>query len=161
MKINENFGWKGTLKIITSNYIRVIKNRLMNNALDEIIKALYSDTNMQLKHIAIGDDDTANIDTLTTLYNEIYRVPVLSKLRTGTGEITSRAVLQDVQPEALSGICTIKEIGFFCGDNSYNWNGGSGKDTGLMISRIILSPSESKIATEQIEFSRTDEFTRG
>lgn len=170
MKINEKYGWKGrvrllkfdtrTKKIITN---RIIFNRLMNNALDEVIKCFYGtgETDLLLKHVAIGDDNTANLDTLTELYNEVYRVPIISKLRTGTGLVQSTGILLDTDPPDLSGIVTIKEVGFFCGAESINWTEGSGKDTGLMISRIVLNPVESKTATEQINFVREDEFTRG
>lgn len=167
LSIKDKYGWIGKLKIIKKDVItgktteRLLFNRLMNNALDEIIKAFYTVPDLYLAHVAIGDDNTANSDTLTTLYNEIYRVPVLNRIRTGTGEIESRSILLDTEPPALSGICDIKEIGFFCGTQSINWDGGVGKDTGLMISRIIVSPTESKTATEQINFVRTDEFTRG
>ena len=170
IKIKENHGWVGKLRLIKKDMItgkiitnRLIFNRLMNSALNEVIKTLYGtgETDLLLKHVAIGDDDTANLDTMTTLVNEIYRVPIISKIKTGTGIITSTAILLDTEPTDLSGIVTIKEIGFFCGSQSINWTEGSGKDTGLMISRIVLDPVESKTATEQINFVREDEFTRG
>lgn len=170
IKIKEKHGWIGKVRLIkrdikTNKIItnRIIFNRLMNNALDEIIKAFYGtgETDLLLKHVAIGDDDTANTDNLTELYNEIYRTPIVSKLRTGTGLIQSTGIILDTEPIDLGGIVTIKEIGFFCGDNSINWTDGAGKDTGLMISRIVLDPVESKTATEQINFVREDEFTRG
>lgn len=169
MFIKEKYGWSGKVRLIkrdirTNKIItnRVIFNRIMNSALDEVIKTLYvGETDLILKHVAIGDDATANLDTMTTLVNEVYRVPIVSKLRTGTGQIQSIGVLLDTEPPDLSGIVTIKEIGFFCGSGSINWSDGAGKDTGLMISRIVLSPVESKTATEQINFVREDEFSRG
>lgn len=169
-EINEKYGWTGKVRIIkkdikTNKIItnRVIFNRLMNLALDEVIKCFYGtgETDLILKHVAIGDDNTANLDTMTTLVNEVYRVPIVSKLKTGTGKVQSIGILLDTEPPDLSGIVTIKEIGFFCGSESINWNDGAGKDTGLMISRIVLSPVESKTATEQINFVREDEFSRG
>ena len=170
IKINEKYGWKGKIRLIkidtrTKKIVtnRVIFNRLMNNALNEVIKAFYGtgETDLLLKHVAIGDDNTVNLDTLENLYNEVYRVPIISKLKTGTGIVQSAGILLDTEPEDLSGIVTIKEVGFFCGANSINWTDGSGKDTGLMISRLVLDPVESKTATEQINFVREDEFTRG
>jgi len=170
INIHEKYGWKGKIRLIKFNTKtkkivtnRVIYNRLMNNALNEVIKCFYGtgETDLLLKHVAIGDDNTANLDTLTSLYNEVYRFPIISKLQTGTGLVQSTGILLDTEPEDLSGIVTIKEIGFFCGSESINWTEGSGKDTGLMISRIILDPVESKTATEQINFVREDEFTRG
>ena len=160
--IYETTGWVGKVVIISNGKKRTIYNRIMNNALNEIIKALYNpNANIELSHVAIGDDDSANVDTRETLFNEIYRVPVISKLKVGTGEIESRALLLDTEPPSLSGACTNKEVGFFCGSGSQDWNDGTGKDTGLMLSRIIISPAESKTNTEQISFTRSDEFVRG
>ena len=167
MELNEKFGWTGKVDIMIKNVINGkievihIKNRLMNNALNEIIKSLYSSPNMEIKYVAIGDDDTANSDNLTTLYNEIFRTPVITQLVTGTGELQSRAILLDNEPTALSGVCTIKEIGFFGSTDAEGWNGGAGKDTGLLISRIVLSTPISKTATKQINFVRNDEIARG
>jgi hypothetical protein len=165
--MNNVFKWKGQLNIKKYNNGQLIKdyninNRIMNNGLDELLKALYTNsTNLVLKHIAIGDSDTAGNDTDTTLYNEFYRVPVLTLLKSGTGVLQSYAVLLDTEPTALSGICTIKEIGFFAGSTSYNWDNGNGKNTGIMIARLVLASPESKTATEQIDFTRTDTFSRG
>jgi hypothetical protein len=133
--------------------IIIIKNRIMNNALDEIIKGFYSpwNTNMLLKHIAFGDDNTANTNTMTKLVNEIYRVPIIYKARSGIGGIICRAILKDTQPEDTAGICTIREIGLYAGSGSFDWLEGSGKDFGLMLSRIVLSPEEDKIDSEEIQ----------
>lgn len=170
MKVNEKYGWKGKVNISIMDVVtgktenKVIYNRLMDNALDEIIKCMYlvTSSDMLLKHVAIGDDDTSNNDSMTALVNEIYRVPIVNRLKTGTGEFETRGVLLDTEPPDLSGACTIKEFGFFAGSNSGNWNDGDGKDTGLMISRVVLSsPWLVKTNTKQINFTRTDEFTRG
>jgi hypothetical protein len=161
--IKEFYKWYGTVEIIKSNgSYRKIKNLITNNALDEIIKSLYYPSpNIELKYIAIGDDDTPTAATDTTLGNEIYRFPILTKLRAGIGEVQSRGVLSSNQPSDYAGIVTIKEIGFFCGSHAYNWMEGAGKDTGLLLSRIVLSPTESKTDTEEIQITRTDEFVRG
>lgn len=170
MNIKESQGWIGKIRIVKTNIKTgkvlkdyIVKNRIMDNAFDEIIKSLYStaNSNLYLKHVAIGDDNTANSDDLESLYNETFRVPVVSRLRTGTGEVESRGVILDTEPEDVSGITTISEIGFFAGTTSLNWNGGVGKDTGIMIARIVVSPVESKTATEQINITRTDQFVRG
>jgi hypothetical protein len=167
-KTKEAWKWKGKIQIIKKDIItgniktnKVIKNRLMNTALNEILYSLYSVTNMKLMHVAIGDDNTANSDSLTTLYNEIYRVPIITHLVAGTGILQSRSILLDYEPVYLSGACDIKEIGFFGGSTSQDWNNGTGKDTGKMIARLIVSPTESKSDTEQINFVRTDNMSRG
>jgi hypothetical protein len=160
MKIKEKLGWAGKVTIKTKKGIFVIKNTIMNNALDEIIKALYvSDgPDLNIKHVAIGTSSIANTTSMTALGNEVYRVPCLSKIRSGVGEVTSRAILQDTHPTATLGIVTIEEIGFFAGSESENWNDGDGADTGLLVSRILWN--YSKTDDEQIQFTREDNIDR-
>lgn len=163
----EKYGWIGKVNIkkykngvLTRDYI--IYNRIMNAAFDEIIKALYlPNPNMVLKYLAFGDDDTAVTNTDVTLGNEIYRVPIISLLRTGTGKVQSRGVLLDTEPTATAGIATIKELGWFVGTTATAWNSGVGKDTGLLLSRIVLTTPEAKTDDEQIDVARVDEFIRG
>ena len=167
--IKENIYFNGVLELIKRNketrkVIKHIKhkNLIMNNTLDELIKAMYNpDPNMQLKYIAIGDDDTAAAATQTTLVNEIYRVPIITKLKTGTGEFYVRAILNDYQPEDTLGICTIKEVAPFGGSNAQQWNEGAGINTGLMTSRIVLTSPESKTDDEEIELKWTYTLARG
>jgi len=170
MLIKTGLSFKGKLTLTkrdttgkVKNKTIIIANRIMNAALDEVIKTLYYqyNANMICKHIAVGDDATANTNVLTDLYNEIYRVPIISKIRTGTGTMQARAILQDTQPEDTLGICTIKEVGLFAGSNSYDWLEGAGANFGLMISRVVLNPVESKLATEEIQFTWEYEFSRG
>lgn len=169
MKIKEKFGgWRGLVKLekvnIRTGKRKIInyRNHIMDDALDAIISSLmlYPDPNLTLMHCAIGDDDTAETDSDETLGNEIFRTPVLSRLSTGTGEVESRAIILDREPEDLSGICTIKEIGFFAGTTSANWDSGAGKDTGLLVARLVLASPESKLADEQINITRTDTISR-
>ncbi len=151
------FGILGKVTIVKKykdiEKIIIIKNRIMNNALDEMIKVFYSlwNADMLLKHIAFGDDNTANTNTMTKLVNEIYRVPVIYKARSGVGSVICRAILKDTQPEDTAGICTIREIGLYAGSGSFDWLEGSGKDFGLLLSRIVLNPEEDKIDSEEIQ----------
>lgn len=156
--MQSKFGISGKVTIVKKykdkdSKIIIIKNRIMNNALDEMIKGFYSawNTNMLFKHIAFGDDNTANTNTMTKLVNEIYRVPIIYKARSGIGSVICRGILKDTQPEDTAGICTIREIGLYAGSNSFDWLEGSGKDFGLLLSRIVLNPEEDKIASEEIQ----------
>lgn len=169
MHIREKYGWSGKIKIVKKNIItnkivsvREIHNRIMNNALDEIINAILSSsgTDMYLKHVAIGHSAASNNDNLEQLYDEVYRVPVISHLASGTGQCQSIATMLDTEPPDTGGNITIREIGFFAGSGSLNWNEGAGENTGLMISRVVVSPSEFKSNAEQINFIRTDSFVR-
>lgn len=164
---DERYGWIGKVQIqkrkngiITKDYI--IFNRIMNAAFDEIIKALYlPNPDMVLKYLAFGDSNVAVTNTDVKLGNELYRVPIISLLRTGTGKVQSRGVLLDTEPTATAGVMTIRELGWFVGTTANAWNGGVGKDTGLLLSRIVLTAPEAKTDDEQIDVTRVDEFIRG
>jgi hypothetical protein len=169
MNIKEVSNWIGKLKIETiknNSIIRVnkYKNLITNNALNEIIKSLYSYPNMNLKYVAIGTDSTAAAATDETLGAEIYRTPIISQYISGTGELTSRAILLPTEPFAAPSPpsheqCTIREIGFFAGDEAEDWNDGAGIDTGLLIARVIVN--ETKSDNEQVNITRIDSQERG
>lgn len=157
--------WKGSYRIITRKGIYLIDNTIMNLAFDEIIKAFYSNTNLTYRYIAIGEDNGTILPlaaTNTTLGDEVYRIPIVSKLRTGTGELTSRSTLTADEPNYLLigsgdiGDVNIEEIGLFAG-NALPWDGGVGKDTGLLVSRILWSYSKEN--TEEIQFERVDKIS--
>ncbi len=160
MRIKTAFSIEGKVTIVkrdksnnNKTEIRIIKNRIMDDALDELIKSFYypPNSNMFFKHIAFGDDNSVNTNNMQHLVNEIYRVPIIVRTRTGVGTLQARAILKDTQPEDYSGIVTIKEIGLFAGSTSYDWLEGAGKDYGLLISRIVLNPVENKIGSEEIQ----------
>lgn len=166
LTVKEKMGWIGKIILTKIRNGKIIKeyeffNLITNLALNEIVKSLYSVPDMQLMYLAIGDDDTASQASDTTLGNEIYRTPIISKLSSGTGECTSRAILLDTEPFAATipatGFqMTIKEIGFFAGTLAT-----STADSGTLISRIILSTPEDKYDNEQIAFTRVDSIERG
>lgn len=169
--MKEGLRWRGRVTILKKRGDKVISKKVIYNlitnvALNEIIKAFYSDPDMQLKYLAIGTGNTAAAAGDTTLETEIFRTPILTKYVSGTGELTSRAVLLDTDPfEAPAppshDQCIIKEIGFFAGTTAMPWNDGAGIDTGTLISRIVLTSPETKADNEQIQFSREDLIERG
>jgi hypothetical protein len=128
----------------------VVKNRIMNAALNELIKAYSTGTNnIELEFLAVGDDDTAVNDTDTTLGNEIFRTEIITKEITGTGELQSIAIIYD--DEAVG---TIKEIGIFGGSSATIT-----KDSCTLVSRILWN--RTKTSSEEIQFTRTDTIGRG
>lgn len=115
-------------------------------------------------YVAFGDDDTAISDSDETLYNEVFRVPVISKLKSGTGQYTTRSILLDYEPDfsPYNGVITIKEMGFYVGPSAQPWNDGEGKDTGILLSRILITGSDGdKAADEELEITRIDTMGRG
>ena len=169
-KIKERLRWQGKVIIEKFNNKKLISkktifNMITNNALNEIIKSLYNYPNMKLEYLAIGDDNTAVSASDVQLGNEIFRTPIITQSVTGTGELTSRAILLPDEPFAAPSPpshdqCIIREIGFFAGTNAEEWNDGTGANTGLLISRIVLSSPETKADNEQINFTRVDSIER-
>jgi hypothetical protein len=151
-----DIGWQGLwkIKVIDSKTREVIeetevKNRIMNLALDELLKVLEGDaTDMELKYMALGTDDTPLTNNDLTLGTEIFRTPPISQNKTGTGELTT--VFTVLDSEAVG---NIEEIGIFGGTGA-----GAGVDTGLMISRILWK--RTKTNSEEIQFSRVDRMVR-
>lgn len=171
MNINEIVKSFGEIHIIkkntkTNQIKKIIKfNRITDVALNEMIR-IYSGVciNMVAAHVAFGDDDTAVSDSHESLQNEVFRVPVISRLKSGTGQYTTRAILLDTEPDfsPYNGEIEIKEMGFFVGPNSLNWNDGVGKDTGIMLSRILLTGTDGdKTDDEELEITRIDTMGRG
>jgi hypothetical protein len=161
IKIKENLGWGATI-IIKSNRAAplIIRNRISNIALTEIIKALYDDTDLIIKHLAIGTSDKTLSDADTTLDNEIYRVPFVSWAPLGYGQMQALALILGDEPNfaPYNGKVNIREIGFFCGTSSLDWGGGAGKDTGLMLSRILVI--KNKQLGEEYQITRNDQIDR-
>jgi len=147
--INE-YGWLGRFEIKTKNGIFVLKNRIMNNAIDELLKALSgNEPDIMLKYLAIGTGTTGLLNTQTQLENEVFRTPFITITKTGIGRLTSIATILDVDYDG-----PINEVGVFCGDSAT-----TSADTGLMLSRVLWN--YTKTATEEIQITRYDNIERG
>ena len=155
--IEEQAGWVGkwAIKVIDSKTRKVkeetvIKNRLMNTALDEMAKVLLGQsTDMEIKYLALGTGSTAITDTDTTLATEIFRTADQSLTDTGTGEVTSLFIVLDSEA-----VAAIEEIGVFGGTTAT-----ASADSGTLISRILWS--RNKTNSEEIQFTRVDTIGRG
>lgn len=162
----EKFSWSGIVQISSSKKpTKIIRNRITNIALNELIKSLNGDpgvsnSDLVIKYLAIGTSDALLADDSIKLVNEVYRVPFISWAVTGTGQLQSRAILLGTEPAfaPYNGAVNIREIGFFGGSTSQDWDGGSGKDTGILISRILVT--EDKEEDEEYQFTRTDNIGR-
>jgi hypothetical protein len=110
--------------------------------------------------VAIGTSTKKLEDTDTTLTNEIYRVPFVQWSPLGYGQTQSLSIIAGDEPDyaPYNGEVSIREIGFFAGSGSLDWGGGAGKDTGLMISRILVT--KNKELGEQYQITRIDQIDR-
>ena len=104
-----------------------------------------SDTDCEIKFIAIGSDNTAVTTGDTTLGNETFRKAVTSQVAGGSAGVTITNLY--VAPEEAVG--TIEEIGFFCGSTA-----SATTDSGTLFARVLYS--RTKTAVESIQIERTD-----
>jgi hypothetical protein len=146
-----NLGWEGTFKIkVNGENEEIIKNRIMDAALDELLKVLTGDSpDMELLYLAVGTDNTPVTDQDAQLGNEIFRTQFTSSEVTGVGEVTSLAIV--LEAEAVG---TIEEIGIFAGSGA-----SVSADSGLLVSRILWH--KVKTNSDEIQFTRIDKITRG
>jgi len=164
--IGEKLGWKGIIHIKSNKKpLKIINNRITDFALNELIKALNGDPSvaapdMDIKYLAIGTSTDPVADDSTKLVNEVYRVPFVTWSVIGTGRLLSRAILLGSEPAfpPYNGVVSIRELGFFGGVAAQDWNGGAGKDTGYLISRLLVS--EDKEEDEEYQFTRNDVIGR-
>jgi len=150
-----DYGYLGkwTIKVIDKITGKVteetIKNRIMNAALDELIKVLNGDAvDLEIGYLALGTNNAAITNTDTTLGTEIFRTAAVSKTLTATGELTSIFIVLDSEA-----VATIEEIGIFGGSTAT-----ATVDTGTLISRILWH--KIKTNSEEIQFTRTDRIVR-
>ena len=148
--------WQGLWKIrvVDKNTKEVleeteIKNRIMNLALDEMLKVLQGLTpDMNIAYMALGTSNAPLTNNDLTLGAEIFRTPPISQNKTATGELTTVFTVLDSEA-----VAQIEEIGIF---------GGSGAtitaDTGTLISRVLYS--RNKTNSEEIQFTRIDRVVR-
>lgn len=166
IEMNEKIKWKGKIiikKIRNGKIIshRVEYNLITNLGLDELLKSFYTVDDMHYRYLAIGTGNTAAAANDTTLETEIYRTPIITQTKTGTGELTSRAILLETEPwdevpPPAGYQCTIKEIGYFGG-----WQATITPDSGILIARLVLTTPEDKYDNEQVVFTRVDSIERG
>lgn len=145
--INEK--WSGKYVIQTKDGIEVINNKVMDSALNGLVKALSGDSNVQIKYLALGTSSAAITNTDTKLGNEIFRTPISNQELSGTGELTTDFIVLD--SEAVG---SIREMGIFGGSAAT-----STKDSGVLISRILWS--REKTNSEEINIKRIDRIGRG
>jgi hypothetical protein len=152
--INENSGWLGIWKIKSKDIITgkikqdEIKNRVMDTALNELMKVIEGlSTDLEIKYLAVGTDNTPVTDSDLILGNEIFRTGYISRERVNNETTTIFTILDN---EAVD---HIEEIGVFGGSSATIIT-----DSGTLISRILWS--RNKTSTEEIQFTRIDRMVR-
>jgi hypothetical protein len=154
------WGWNGSFRIFsisnvtnTPELVKSFPNLLTDAAVNEQKKSLYIYTDdLFIYHLALGNDDTAPTVNDAKLGNEIYRVPKSSEDATTSKVLISEFYVTDSE---FSG--QIEELGTYGSYDSDDWDGGTGKDTGFLISRVLFS--YNKTTSEQLLIQRTDTFS--
>ena len=127
-----------------------LKNRITNVGLNTWANALIGNsTDIEIKRLALGTDDTAINDNDTTLGSEVFRVEDIDLEISTVGQ--TKSVFEITETEALA---EIKEIGIFCGSTATGTT-----DTGTMLSRILWDIDRTSGASS-IRFIRLDTFER-
>ena len=105
---------------------------------------------LEVKAMTIGDDSTAPALGDTILGNETFRKARTSQSKPSTGVVI---YVQYIAPAEAVG--TIEELGWVAGA-AVNTASPAGKDTGIMIARVLYSRTKTNLESLQIE--RTDTF---
>ena len=154
--MTDKLKWQGIwqIKVTDKNTGEVleeteIKNRIMNLALDEMLKVLEGDTpDMEIAYMSLGTSNAAVTSNDLTLGAEIFRTQPSTQLKTGTGELKTVFIVLDSEA-----VAQIEEIGIHGGSSAT-----TSANTGLLISRILWS--RLKTANEEIQFNRIDSIGR-
>jgi hypothetical protein len=150
-------GWQGEFVIQIRNKDtgeiteERIKNRVMDTVLNQLSETLLGNsTDLEIKYLALGTDDTPITDTDTQLGAEIFRTPPsVASARTATGSIETEFIVLDTEA-----VANIEEIGIFVGSTA-----GAGANTGTLLSRILWK--KNKTDSEEFTFKRIDRIGRG
>lgn len=154
--INE-INWSGQFIIKVKNLktgeekTEVIKNKVMDNVLNQLIGSLHQgiNPNIEIKYLALGTSNTPVTTSDTKLGNEIFRTPIINQELTATGELTTDFVVLDTEA-----VGSIREVGIFGGSTAT-----SSLNTGILISRILWT--KEKTSSEELNFKRIDRIGRG
>jgi|WetSurMetagenome_2_1015567.scaffolds.fasta_scaffold49953_2 hypothetical protein len=162
MNWKELWGHRGCFDIFTRkaytkqwHQIDHIENLIVNQCHNSIAKSLmgYDPTDdVDVYHLAVGNSATAPNAADVKMTNETYRIRYISQSNPSTGVIVTDFFMTDTE---FSGV--IAEIGLFGGNASWDWDGGTGKDSGFMLAHALWS--YTKTTSEEILFRRTDTFT--
>lgn len=154
--IDSTPAWIGVFEIKVYNISKgtckkkIIFNRIMNTGLDQLSETLLGNaTDLEIKYLAVGTDNTPITDTDTQLGAEIFRTPPQAgPTKLGTGTIETEFILLD--NEAVG---SIREVGIFVGSTAT-----STVNTGTLLTRILWNYEKSN--SEEIIIKRIDRIVR-
>lgn len=154
--MKQTWTYRGRVKITARDLSGVIidvvefDNLITTDALNMMRDGLYGDvTDMEIKYLAYGDDNTAPAVGQSDLINEVARKARTSQSKPAAGQQT---YVQYIDPSEW--IDQIEELGWFAGAAA-----GAGAGTGIMVSRVLYS--RNKTALESLQIERTDTFEEG
>lgn len=135
------FDLDGNIKDVTE-----FKNLIVTAGLGMVIDAWRGAVaDIEIKDMALGDDNTTPVLTDTVLGNETFRMVFTSQ-----AEVTTTSLLSIAVVAAADAVGLIEEIGWFAGAAA----DGIGPDTGILVSRVLYNRTKTNLESLQIE--RTD-----
>lgn len=152
-RFNDSIHMSGLFKMYSikndkKQQIDEVPNLLMNDVHDKVARTFIGFDNVsfyQIKHLAIGDDNTAVTATDTALGNEVYRVPFVAQSNPSQKLVVTDFYIIDSE---FAG--DIEELGIFCGTFSTTSPG-----TGNMLNHILWSYTKSSSEELLIEYQLT------
>jgi hypothetical protein len=143
--------WAGQVRVVRRDLSgRVIGEQLLHNlitdaALDQLAGLLIAaPVDTEIKYLAWGDDATPPTGADTVLGNELGRKIVTAQEAGSTGQSITTVYLGPADANEA-----IAELGWYAGATA-----GAGKDSGLLLARVLYS--HTKTTLESIQVERTD-----
>jgi len=133
-----------------SKEVKIYHNVLTMDFFEMIMDNLTNPTptnDVLLSHALLGDDATAVTENDHKLGNEVYRNPIASKTKVGNVAYVTAFFTQT----EVSG--TFKEAGIVSDGN--DWEGGDGKDTGVLVSHVNIDVTKSNTQKLTIDWMFT------
>lgn len=151
MKVKSRIGWQGKIKVIVygQGFIKEVielQNTLPNISLNMVRNALKGTvSDLKIKYLAWGSDDTAPTENDTQLGAEFGRKQVTQQVDGGDGELITTTYISPFEGNEE----IIEELGWFGGASA---NGDP--NTGILIARVLYS--RAKTTAESLQVERTD-----
>ena len=151
----ERIGWTGlvTVRVYDQNGNTIDvwqKKNLITDAGKNLVRDALkgTTTDLKIKYVALGSNNTAPAGSQTTLLSEQFRKAITLQSAGSTGIVTTTGFIAAAEATTF----TTQEIGWFAGPSAT-----ASANTGIMIARVLYSRTKS--ALESLEIDRTDTFS--